>query len=114
VRRVQDGLDGVRELVPGVRVEFLALLSGSSRSRVRRVRADSHTLIGKEFARLDEGWVRECAALSVLPAEVRAPRFIAAGAVPPTVVMSDVGPGASVADALLGQDPTAAADAVMQ
>lgn len=111
---MQDGLDGVRELVPGVRLEFLALLGSSSRSRVRRFRADSDTLIVKEFARLDEGWVRECAALSVLPAEVRAPRLIAADAVPPTVVMSDVGAGASVADALLAQDPVAAADAVAQ
>jgi hypothetical protein len=81
---------------------------------VRRVRADSRTVIVKEFTGLDEDWVRECAALSVLPAEVRAPRFIAAGTVPPTVVMSDVGAGTSVADALLGPDPVAAADAVAQ
>ena len=111
---MRDGLDGVRELVPGARLEFLALLGSSSRSRVRRVRADSRTLIVKEFASLDEGWVRECAALSVLPAEARAPRLIAAGAVPPTVVMSDAGSGASVADALLGPDPVAAADAVVE
>jgi hypothetical protein len=51
--------------------------------------------------------------LSILPSEVRTPRLVAAGAVPPTVVMSDVGPGASVADALLGQDPAEAADAVV-
>jgi hypothetical protein len=114
VRQVRDGLDGIRALVPGVRLEPLALLAGSSRSRVRRVRADSRTLIVKEFTGSGEGWARESAALSVLPAEVRAPRLIAAGADPPTVVMSDVGTGASVADALLGPDPVAAADAVAQ
>jgi hypothetical protein len=110
---VEDGLDGVRALLPGARLELLGVLGGSSRSRVRRIRADSRILIVKEFTGSDEGWARESAALSVLPAELPAPQFIAAGAIPPTVVMSDVGPGASVADALLGQDPAAAADAVV-
>ena len=110
---MEDGLAGVRALLPGARLELLDLLGGSSRSRVRRIRADRRTLIVKEFTGSDEGWVRESAALSVLPSEVRVPRLVAVGAVPPTVVMSDAGPGASVADALLGRDPDAAADAVV-
>jgi hypothetical protein len=110
---VEDGLEGVRALFPDTRLDVLDLLGGSSRSRVRRIRTDSQTLIVKEFMGSDEGWVRESAALSVLPTEVRAPRLVAAGAVPPTVVMSDVGSGSSVADALLGQDPAVAADAVV-
>jgi hypothetical protein len=111
---VEDGLDGVRALLPGARLELVDQLGGSRRSRVRRVRADSDSLIVKEFAGSDEGWVRESASLSVLPGEVRAPRLVAAGAVPPIVVMSDLGRGTSVADALLGKEPAVAADAVVQ
>lgn len=112
---VADGLDAARVLLPGTRVVSLGLLGGSGRSSVRRVRADDRTLIVKEFigAGAAEGWVRETAALSMLPAEVRAPRLVAAGADPPTVVMSDLGSGPSVADALLGRDPAEAADAVV-
>jgi hypothetical protein len=111
---VEDGLDAIRRLLPGARLEFVGLLGGSRRSRVRRIRADSRSLIVKEFTASDEGWIRESAALSVLPAEVLAPRLIVAGALPPTVVMSDVGSGPSVADALLGHDAAAAADAVVR
>jgi hypothetical protein len=110
---VDDGLDAVRALLAGARLEFVGLLGGSSRSRVCRIHADGRPLIVKEFTGSDEGWVRESAALSVLPARVRAPRLVAAGAAPPTVVMSDLGTGTSVADALLGRDPAAAADAVL-
>jgi Phosphotransferase enzyme family len=113
VGAVEDGLDGVRALLPGARLEVLDVLGGSGRSRVRRVRAGSRDLIVKEYVAAGEGWVRESAALAVLPAGVRAPRLVAVGDAPPTVVMSDVGPGASVADALLGTDPAAAADAVL-
>lgn len=93
-------------------MEFVDQLGGSSRSNVRRVRDGERTLIVKEFTGPGDGWVRECAALSVLPPEVAAPRLVAAGATPPTVVMSDLGPGNNVADLLLGTDRTAAADAV--
>ena len=94
-------------------VELVDVLGGSQRSKVCRVRGDRDTLIVKEFVEPGEGWVRESAALSVMPAAAPTPRLIAEGAVPPIVVMSDVGPGASVADALLGPDPVAAADAVV-
>lgn len=108
-----DGLDTVRALLPGTPVTALDQLGGSNRSTVRRVRAGDRTLIVKEFTAADEGWARETAALSVLPPQVRAPRLVAACADPPTVVMSDLGTGASIADALLGTDPAAATDAVL-
>lgn len=93
-------------------MEELELLGGSSRSKVRRVRAGAETVIVKEFTGPDDGWVRETAALSILPAEVPAPRLVAADPVARTVLMTDLGSGPSVADALLGPDPAAAADAV--
>ncbi len=106
-------MDGVGALLPGRRLELLDVLGGSNRSKVRRVRADGDTLIVKEFVEPGDGWVRESAALSVMPAVAPTPRLVAAGAAPPLVVMSDAGRGASVADALLGPDPAVAADAVV-
>jgi len=93
-------------------MEELELLGGSSRSKVRRVRAGADTLIVKEFTSPDDGWIRETAALSILPAAVLAPRLVAADPGAQTVLMTDLGSGPSVADALLGPDPAAAADAV--
>ena len=109
---MSDWLEGVRALLPGTRLEFLDLLGGSRRSHVRRIRAGSRTLIVKEFTGSGAGWAREAAALSVMPSDARVPRWVADGAVPPIVVMSDAGSGASVADALLGRDRGAAAAAV--
>ncbi len=109
---MDDGLNAVRALLPGVPMRSVEPLGGSTRSRVQRISAGDDTLIVKEFVEAGEGWVRESAALSVLPADAPVPRVVAECAVPPTVVMSDAGPGASVADALLGEDTTAAADAV--
>jgi hypothetical protein len=110
---VLDGLDDVRALLPTRRLKGFEPLGGSTRSQVSRVSADRGTLIVKAFVGTDDGWVRECAALSVMPVEAPTPRLVAAGAVPPIVVMSDAGPGTSVADALLGSDPVAGADAVV-
>ncbi|BCY09305.1 phosphotransferase [Actinoplanes sp. L3-i22] len=110
---MDDWLAGVQELLPGTHVELLEQLGGSSRSLVRRVRAGERTLIVKEFTGPGDGWARECAALSVLPPQVPAPRLVTGGDAPPIVVMSDLGPGTSVADLLLGTDRAAAADAVM-
>lgn len=77
------------------------------------MRADRETFIVKEFVGSGEGWIREAAALSIMPSGAPTPRLVAAGGVPPIVVMSDAGPGASVADALLGADGGVAADAVV-
>lgn len=108
-----DGLDHVRALLPGEPLEVVGELGGSSRSVVRRVRAGERTVIVKEFTAPGEGWVRERAALSVLPPGAPAPRLIGAADSPPTVVLEDAGGGGSVADALLGTDPEAAARAVL-
>jgi hypothetical protein len=105
-------LDNVRALVPGGTIEVLEVLGSSPRSQVHRVRAGSQTLIVKEYLGPSDGWARESAALSVMPAQAPVPRLVGASADPPIVVMTDAGSGASVADALLGSDPAAAADAV--
>lgn len=113
---MDDGLDPARVLLPGTPLTALADLGGSSRSAVRRVAAGAGTLVVKAYRGSGEGWVREAAALSVLsalPAAVPAPRLVADGAAPPVVVMSDLGGGSSVADALLGTDPAEATDAVV-
>jgi hypothetical protein len=114
---VDDGLADVRALLPDVRLETVDRLTSSDRSDVRRVRlhrpgGDPATVVVKAFLGDIEGWVRETAALAVLPADAPAPALLAAGVDPPVAVLADVGSGPSVADALLGNDPVAAADAV--
>jgi len=108
-----DDLDDLRVLLPGARLAHLEQLGGSNRSVVRRVSADAGTLIVKRFVSSDEGWVRESAALSVLPPGAPAPRLVAASGTAPVVVMTDLGTGTSVADALLGDDASVAAEAVV-
>lgn len=112
-----DGLAAARALLPDVRLESVDRLTGSDRSDVRRVRlyrpgGDPQTVIVKSFVAAGEGWVRETAALSLLPPEAPAATLLRAGAEPPVAVLADLGDGPSVADALLGDDPTQAADAV--
>ncbi|WP_436535923.1 phosphotransferase family protein [Actinoplanes sp. HUAS TT8] len=109
---MDDWLAGVQALIPGSHVEFVDQLGGSTRSNVRRIRAGDRTLIVKEFTGPGDGWVRECAALFLLPPQVPAPHLVATGVTPPTVVMSDLGSGRSVADLLLGPDRAAAVTAV--
>ncbi len=112
-----DGLDAARALLPGVRLASVAQLGRNERTLVDRVRtrhpsgAES-TLVVKRYQSAGDGWVRESAALSVIPPNVRAPRVVAAGAEPPVLILDDLGAGASVADALLGDDPHAAEDAL--
>jgi len=111
---MRDGLDDVRALLPGVHLAPLDhdRPGGSDRATIRRVSAGAESLIVKTFRAPELGWVRESAALSVMPPGAPVPRLVAAGRTPPIVVMSDLGTGANVADALLGDDPVAAADAV--
>ncbi|MEU8076430.1 hypothetical protein AB0B31_13380 [Catellatospora citrea] len=111
-----DDLDEVRALLPGVAVSPVDALGGSDRSAVRRARITRPgeaptTVIVKTFDH-PESWARESAALGLLPVGTPAPRLLAAGASPPVVVMSDLGTGTNVADALLGTDPSAAEAAV--
>ena len=114
-----DGdLDAARALLPGVRLEPMGPLGGGERTSVERVRAlypdgAAASLVVKQYRSAGEGWVRESAALAVLPAGARGPRLIEAGDAPPVVILADEGDGPSVADALLGRDPDSAARAVV-
>lgn len=110
---MDDGLGGARALLPGTPLEPLATLGGSDRSTVQRVSAGPRTLIVKTFPDAGTGWVRESAALSVMPPDAPVPRLLAAGDAPPIVVMSDMGTGGNIADALLGDDPDAARRALV-
>ncbi|NMO52744.1 phosphotransferase [Actinoplanes sp. TBRC 11911] len=94
-------------------MRVLKTMHGSKRSLVRRMGDHTRTLILKEYLHGREGWVRESAALSVLPPGAPAPRLLAARSEPPAVEISDAGDGGSVADALLGDDPERAAAAVV-
>lgn len=112
-----DALEPARALLPDARLEDAGQLRGGERSEVRRatVRRDGtpdSSVIVKQFRSAGEGWAREVAALSVLPAHAPGPRLIASAPEPPVVIMSDMGWGASVADALLGADADHAAAAV--
>jgi hypothetical protein len=108
-----DGLDAARALLPGVRLDRVAGLGGNERSTVERVRATHpdgarSSLIVKQYKSAGDGWVRESAALAVMPAGVRTPRVVAAGSAPQVLILQDLGAGSSLADALLGDDPQAA------
>jgi len=119
VRGGADGdLDAARALLPGVRLEPVARLGGGERTSVDRVRAlyadgTTASLVVKQYWSAGEGWVRESAALSVLPVGAGGPRLLAADGAPPIVILADEGDGPSVADALLGRDPGAAEAAVV-
>ena len=112
---MRDDLEPVRTLLPGMRVERAGRLRGGGRSSVERVRLRSdgadRTAVVKRFHAPGEGWVRERAALGLLPPGI-GPQVIAADAPSGTLVLGDLGTGPTVADALLGPDPGAAADAL--
>jgi hypothetical protein len=113
---VSVDLEAARALLPGVRLEALEQLHSGERSEVHRVRATwpdrpPTSIVVKRFLDAGEGWVRETAALSVLPRGA-ASGLIVAGDAPPIVVTEDLGTGHSVADALLGRDSEAAAESV--
>jgi hypothetical protein len=114
---MSDELDAARVLLPGIRLDRAETLRGGERTAVHRVRATGPDgaqwpLIVKRYLAAGEGWVRESAALSVLPPAVAAPRIVATGSAPPVLVTDDLGPGRSVAHALLGDNAEAAAVAV--
>lgn len=99
----------------GEHLEHLQPLRGGFRAVVERVRMPSGaSAVIKEFHQPCEEWAREVAALQILPPTVPAPRLLAAATDPPSLLMSDLGSGSCVADALLGNDPDAARLAVLQ
>jgi hypothetical protein len=106
-----DALSAAAALLPGLRVEAAGTLRRSERSEVIRLRVPGPggpgppTLIVKLYPDAGESWARETAALAAMPDGAPVPRLIAASADPPALVMTDAGPGPSLATALLGRDP---------
>ncbi len=111
---MREGLAAAQALLPGTRLDQPVRLDSSERATVHRVRADdgtgSRTLIVKRYAQWGEGWVRETAALSVLPGGLGAPALLAAAADPPLLITTDAGADGSLADALMGDDPARAGE----
>ncbi|MGI8679839.1 MAG: hypothetical protein ACR2LX_14390 [Jatrophihabitans sp.] len=112
-----DGLDAVRARLPGLALEAAVTLSEGERSIVRRVRATAQDgreswLVVKQYLASDEGWARESAALASVPDAAGVSRLVAVIESPQLIVTEDLGDGPSVADALLGEDRDAAADAL--
>ena len=113
-----DGLDDARLVLPGVRLDVTEQLRSGERSEVRRVRArwpdgGDTSVVVKRFVTAGESWAREAAALTTLAPDAAAPRLVAEGTSPPLLVLTDLGAGANVADALLADDPDAAGAAVL-
>jgi len=111
-----SGLPALQALLPDVQLSKPRPLGGNERTQVLRIAADypdgnRGSLIAKRYS-AGEAWVRELAALSVLPSAVSAPRVVAAQNAPPVLILSDLGEGPSVASALIGRDPAAAGQAV--
>lgn len=108
-----DALEVAAEVLGVDRVEQVAELGGSRRSVVRRVRAGAETFIVKEYLQPEEmTWSREAAGLKAADG-VRAPRLIGVRADPAVVVMSDLGRGPDVADALLGSEAALGRDRIL-
>jgi aminoglycoside/choline kinase family phosphotransferase len=99
---MSDALQVAAGILEVDQVEQSAELGGSRRSIVRRVRAGSETFIVKEYLQPEEmTWSREAAGLKAA-AGVRAPRLLGFSEDPAVAVMSDLGSGGNLADALLG------------
>lgn len=110
---MSDALRVAAEILDVDQVEQLAELGGSRRSVVRRVRAGTETFVVKEYLRPEEmTWSREAAGLKAAGG-VRAPRLFGVCEDPAVVVMSDLGPGPNVADALLGTDAVLGRDRIL-
>ncbi|OLR94963.1 phosphotransferase [Actinokineospora bangkokensis] len=100
-------------LFPGAVVEAGAVLRGSDRTRVRRVVVDGRSVVVKEYAE-DEGWAREAAGLRALAGTGAAVEVLGESRKPKALVFADAGSGPSLSDLLLGTDPAAASEGVVQ
>ncbi|HEY6744850.1 MAG TPA: hypothetical protein VI357_03945 [Mycobacteriales bacterium] len=83
-------------------------LGGSDRSLVLRATAGDRPVVLKAPLDSGPGPVRELAALRLLAGVPGVVRLLAESGDPPVLVLEDLGPGPSLADALLGSDPAAA------
>jgi len=106
----------IENLLPGRSVQTVELLRSSKRSSVERVllspRKGSGDRVVVKRLLASSGFAAEAAALSVLPTELPVPTLIAEDQAEKLVIMTDVGVGPSVADALLGADPAAAEESL--
>jgi len=117
-----DGLELLRDLLPGVTIDRAELISDHERATVHRVRArddaGERSLIVKRYRGAGESWVRECAALATLPPNVPAPRLVAESSEPPIAVLTDLGgsdkPAGGIAGDLLADDSGAADNALVR
>lgn len=106
----------IERLLQGRQVQTVEVLLSSDRSSVERVslapsEGQADRVVVKRFL-ASSGFAVEAAALSVLPAALPVPTLVAEDRAERIVVMTDVGNGPSVADALLGADPRAAEEAL--
>lgn len=98
----------IERLLPGCEIRAVDRLQSSERTVVDRVclvrpGADApQQVILKQFAQT-AGFATEAGALSVLPAGAPAPELLAEDPIGRAIVMTDVGSGPSLADALLGE-----------
>lgn len=107
-------LVGAAERALGTGLTAVERVPGGMHSVVLRARAGDRPVVVKAPQGSGEGGTRELAALRVLTAAGAAgvPALLAEGEDPPLLVLTDLGPGPSLADALLGDDPAAAQDAL--
>ena len=98
----------IRRLLPGSEIRAVDRLQSSERTVVERVRlarpgaGAPEQVILKQFVQL-AGFATEAGALSVLPAGAPAPQLLAEDPIERVILMTDVGSGPSLADALLGE-----------
>jgi Phosphotransferase enzyme family len=113
---MQTTPEAVERLLPQHRVQTVDLLRSSDRTSVERVHLANREgctdrVVVKRFF-TSSGFALEAAALSVLPTDLPVPTLIAEDRAERIIIMTDVGDGPSVADALLGTDPVTAEEAL--
>ncbi|MHB1774087.1 MAG: phosphotransferase [Acidimicrobiales bacterium] len=97
----------VQCLMPGSEIRAVNRLRSSERTIVERVHLvrpgtdDPERVVTKRFLQAT-GFAAEAGALSVMPAQVLAPQLLAEDPIERFIVMTDIGSGPSLADALLG------------
>jgi len=107
----------IQRLLPGCEIRAVDRLQSSERTVVDRVclvRPEDDApeqVILKQFVQT-AGFATEAGALSVLPAGAPVPQLLAEDPIGRVIVMTDVGSGPSLADALLG-DSTEVAEAAL-
>jgi hypothetical protein len=108
--------EAIEHLLPRRHIQSVEVLRSSDRTSVERVHLSpsegfADRVVVKRFL-ASSGFATEAAALSVLPDGLPVPTLIAEDQAEKIVVMTDVGDGPSVADALLGGDPAVAEEAL--